>query len=104
MWQNIYDLDLRLTNRLRIDAQKPRASQLNVMSIMKKRAKKIYQGFAILISLTVIATGVAPILTHGGIFYFNWKGAAVFSPIAILVGLLLLYLVVFKWDKMLKMK
>ena len=71
---------------------------------MKKRAKKIYQGFAILISLTVISTGLAPILAQGGIFYFNWKGAVVFSTIAILVCLLLLYLVVFKWDKMLKMK
>lgn len=75
-----------------------------VMCIMRKKAKKIYQVFAILISLAVIATGVAPILTYEGVFYFNWKGAAVFSPFVILVGLLLLYLVVFKWDKLLKMK
>ena len=80
------------------------APDRTVMCTMKKRAKRIYQGFAIVISLTVISTGLAPILSHGRIFYFNWKGAAVFSPLAILVGLLLLYLVVFKWDKMLKMK
>jgi hypothetical protein len=71
---------------------------------MKKRAKKIYQGFAILIALTLTATGLSPILSEGRMFYLNWKGAAVFAPIAVIIGLFLLYLVIFKWDKMLKMK
>lgn len=71
---------------------------------MKKRAKRIYQGFAILIALTLIATGLSPILSEGRTFYLNWKGAAVFAPIAVIIGLFLLYLVIFKWEKMLKMK
>jgi hypothetical protein len=71
---------------------------------MKKRAKKIYQGFAILIALTVIATGLSPILSKGGMFYSNWRGVFVFAPIAVIVGLFLLYLAIFKWNKMLKMK
>lgn len=71
---------------------------------MKKRAKRIYQVFAILIALTLIATGLSPILSKGDMIYFNWRGAMVFAPFAILGGLLLLYVVIFKWDKMLKMK
>ena len=71
---------------------------------MKKRAKRIYQGFAILIALTLTVTGLSPIFSEGRTFYLNWKGAAVFAPIAVIIGLFLLYLVIFKWDKMLKMK
>lgn len=75
-----------------------------VLCKMKKIAKRIYQGFAILISLTLITTGLSPILFEGRTFYLNWKGATVFAPIAVIIGLFLLYLVIFKWDKMLKMK
>jgi hypothetical protein len=71
---------------------------------MKKRAKKVYQVFGIIIALTTIATGLAPLLSNGSAFYFNWKGAAVYSPIAVIIGIFLLYLVLFKWDKMLRMK
>jgi hypothetical protein len=71
---------------------------------MKKRAKRIYQGFAILIALIVIAAGLSPILSKGSMFYSNWRGALVFAPIAVILGLFLLFLVIFKWDKMLKMK
>ena len=71
---------------------------------MKKRRKRIYQGFAILIALTLIATGLSPILSKGGVFYVNWRGALVFAPITVIAGVFLLYVVIFKWDKMLKMK
>ena len=71
---------------------------------MKKRTKKIYQGFAILISLAVIATGIRPLIVKGDMFYNNWWGGLVFAPLTIIVGFLLLYLIIFKWDKMLKMK
>jgi uncharacterized membrane protein YcjF (UPF0283 family) len=71
---------------------------------MKKRAKRIYQAFAILISLAVVATGMSPLFIQGDLFYHNWWGGLVFAPITIIVGLFLLFLVIFKWDKMLKMK
>jgi len=71
---------------------------------MKKRAKRIYQGFAILIALAVITTGLRLLLFKGHMFYNNWWGGLVFSPLTIVVGLFLLYLVIFKWDKMLKTK
>ena len=71
---------------------------------MKKRRERIYQGFAILIALTLIATGLSPILSKGGVFYVNWRGALVFAPIAVIAGVFLLYVVIFKWDKMLRMK
>ena len=71
---------------------------------MKKRSKRIYQGFAILIALTVVATGLSPILSEGDMFYSNWRGALVFAPIVVIVGLSLLYLVIFKWDRIIKMK
>jgi hypothetical protein len=76
----------------------------DVLCKMKKRAKKIYQGFAILISLVLIAIGLSPILSKGEMFYSNWRGALVFAPISVIIGLFLLYLVIFNWDKMLKMK
>jgi hypothetical protein len=71
---------------------------------MKKRAKRIYQGFAILITLAVITTGLRPLLSKGDMFYNNWWGGLVFAPLTIVVGFFLLYLIIFKWDKMLKIK
>jgi len=44
---------------------------------IKIPAKKIYQVFAIIIVLTVMATGFAPLLSDGPMFYFNWKATAV---------------------------
>ena len=74
------------------------------MCKMKKRSKRIYQGFAILIALTVTATGLSAILAYGQLNYLNWRGAIVFAPFAIVGGLLFLYVAIFKWDKMIGMK
>ena len=69
---------------------------------MKKKSKKIYQSFAVLIALCVIATGLGPLLIKGDLFYSNWWGGLVFVPITIIVGIFFLYLVIFKWDKLLE--
>ncbi|MBU2578211.1 hypothetical protein KKA69_05310 [Patescibacteria group bacterium] len=69
-----------------------------------KKTKRIYQGFAVLISFAVIATGIRPLIIKNDMFYNNWWGGLVFAPLTIIVGLFLLYLVIFKWDKIMKMK
>jgi hypothetical protein len=40
-----------------------------------------------LAGLAMISLGVAPILKRGDIFYTNWFGELVFSPLAIIFGL-----------------
>jgi uncharacterized membrane protein YcjF (UPF0283 family) len=70
----------------------------------KAKPKRLWvQGFAILIALAVIATGIRPFL-KGDLFYKNWWGGLVFGPITIMAGLLFLYIVVFKWENLRKMK
>jgi hypothetical protein len=54
---------------------------------MRKRKKKLMQGFAILISLAVIATGIRSLIIRGDMFYNNWWGGLVFAPLTIIVGL-----------------
>ncbi len=62
------------------------------------------QGFAVLISLAVIATGIRSLFGEGDMHYQNSWGELVFAPVTIIVGFFFLYLVLFKWDKLLKMK
>ena len=74
------------------------------VKMMKKKFKNIcLQSFAIVIALAVITTGIRPLL-KGDYFYRNWWGGLVFGPITIIGGLLFLYVVVFKWEKLKKMK
>ncbi len=72
--------------------------------MIRNRYKKLWlQSFAGLVALAVIATGITPLL-KGGLFYKNWWGGLVFGPITIIGGLLFLYVVIFKWEKLKKMK
>ena len=71
---------------------------------MKRNAKKLFARIgAILVALMIIGTGSIPLLLKGNLFYSNWRGALVFAPLAVLVGIFLLYLILFKWDKLEKM-
>jgi hypothetical protein len=68
---------------------------------MKKKSKKILlQSFAVLIALSVITVGVGPLFLKDALFYKNVWGGLVFAPFTVAVGLLLLYIIIFKWDKM----
>jgi hypothetical protein len=68
-----------------------------------KTKKRLLQLFASLIALAVISTGVRYLMKDAS-FYQNWWGGLVFAPLTVLVGLFFLYLVIFKWDKLSKMK
>jgi len=49
----------------------------------------------LLLGLAAIALGVVPVL-RGDLFYENWWGGLVFSPIAIILGLVMILGAVFK--------
>ena len=64
----------------------------------KKTIKEILiRSFAALIALAVIATG-ARALIKDNLFYDNWWGGLVFAPLTIIIGALLLFLIIFKWE------
>jgi uncharacterized membrane protein YcjF (UPF0283 family) len=70
----------------------------------ESKLKKIFlQSFACLIALAVAATGIRHLL-KGDTSYQNWWGGLVFAPLTIIGGILLLYVVIFKWDKLRRMK
>lgn len=54
---------------------------------------RIVAGFA---GLVMISLGVAPVLKRGDIFYMNWFGGLVFSPLPIIFGLFTVGCAVFK--------
>lgn len=63
-----------------------------------KRKDKFVRVTFVFLSLFIISLG----LTHffaGDIHYSNWWGGLVFAPFTIFVGIFLLCLVVFKWEK-----
>ena len=71
---------------------------------MKKNTKKLFVRFgAILVALMIIGAGLIPLAFKGDLFYSNWRGALVFAPLAVLVGIFFLFLIVFKWEKLQKM-
>jgi len=51
----------------------------------------------ILICLAVIAKGTFSLYKSGWV-YSNYWGGLVFAPIGILVGLLFIYVIIFRWD------
>jgi len=66
--------------------------------------KKIFiRASSVLIALAVIATGIRGFV-KGSYSYNNWWGGLVFAPITVIVGLFVLYLVVFKWDSLMDTK
>ncbi|CAB5081491.1 hypothetical protein D3OALGB2SA_642 [Olavius algarvensis associated proteobacterium Delta 3] len=48
----------------------------------------------------VVGTGLIPLLLKNDLFYLNWWGGLVFAPFAVLVGIFLLYLILFKYEKL----
>ena len=58
--------------------------------------RPLYRIVAGLAGLAMISLGVAPILKRGDIFYTNWFGGLVFSPLAIIFGLFTIGCAVFK--------
>jgi hypothetical protein len=58
--------------------------------------RPLFRIVAGLVGLAMISLGVAPILKRGDIFYTNWFGELVFSPWAIIFGLLTVGCAVFK--------
>ena len=54
----------------------------------------------IVVALTVIGTGLIPLLSKGEMFYKNWWGGLVFVPLVLIVGGFFLYLVIFKYENL----
>lgn len=72
---------------------------------MKTKAKRLFiRSGLILVALMVIGTGLVPLALKGDLFYSNWWGGLVFAPLAVLGGIFFLYLVLFKYEKIEKMK
>ena len=53
-----------------------------------------------MVALMVVGTGLIPLLLKNDLFYLNWWGGLVFAPFAVLVGIFLLYLILFKYEKL----
>jgi len=49
-----------------------------------------------LVGLSILGMGLGPILKRGSLFYTNWFGELVFCPFAILVGLVIIWVALFK--------
>jgi hypothetical protein len=72
---------------------------------MKKNTKKQFERSGlVLVALMIIGTGLIPMVSKGNLFYSNWWGGLVFAPLAVLVGIFFLYIVIFKYKKISKMK
>jgi len=69
----------------------------------KKHGKILIRSGMFLVSFIVIGTGLIPLLTQKDLFYSNWWGGLVFAPITVIAGVFLLYLILFKWEKIDKM-
>jgi len=46
----------------------------------------LYRTVVLIAGLAALGLGFAPILRHGDLFYKNWFGELVFSPLAIILG------------------
>ena len=72
--------------------------------MMKKSTKQFFVRFgAILVALMITGTGSIPLVFKRDLFYSNWRGALVFAPFAVIIGIFFLYLILFKWEKLDKM-
>lgn len=69
--------------------------------LTKKTKDRIARIFAILMCLVLTAQGIVSIYKSEW-SYRNYWGGLVFGPIAILIGILLIYLLLFRWDKLQK--
>ncbi len=51
---------------------------------------------AFMAGAAVLGWGLGPILSRGSLFYTNWFGELVFTPLAIILGLLIIWGALFK--------
>ncbi len=58
--------------------------------------KPLYRGIAALAGLVLLGLGLRPILSHRDLVYTNWFGELVFSPFAIIFGLVIVWGALFK--------
>jgi succinate dehydrogenase hydrophobic anchor subunit len=58
--------------------------------------KPLYRSIAALAGLVLLGFGLATIRSHGDMVYKNWFGELMFSPFAIIFGLLILWGALFK--------
>jgi hypothetical protein len=72
---------------------------------MTKNTKKLFvrSGLA-LVALMIIGTGLIPLVLNKNLFYLNWWGGLIFAPLAVIVGIFFLYIVIFKYEKVNKMR
>ena len=76
-----------------------------MQDILKKKSKKLFiRSGLVLVALVIIGTGLIPLIFKGNLFYSNWWGGLVFAPLAVLIGIFFLYIVLFKYEKVNKMK
>jgi hypothetical protein len=54
--------------------------------------------------LMIIGTGLIPLVLNKNLFYLNWWGGLIFAPLAVIVGIFFLYIVIFKYEKVNKMR
>ena len=69
------------------------------MPVSRLRSERLARAVFMLVSLGVVLLGVQGLL-KGDLFYPNYWGGSVFGPVAITIGLLGLYLGVFRWHKL----
>jgi hypothetical protein len=65
----------------------------------KLRSERLGRALFMLVALSVPLLGVRTLL-KGDLFYSNYWGGLVFGSLAIVIGLLGLYLAVFRWRKL----
>ena len=63
-----------------------------------KKRERLARVSSVCFSLLLILTGVAALL-RGRLVYSNYWGGVVFAPFAILMGVLVIWIVVFKWHR-----
>lgn len=66
--------------------------------LTSKKRDRLARVSAVCASLLIILTGIAALL-RGNLVYSNYWGVVVFAPFAILLGVFVLWLVVFKWHR-----
>ena len=71
---------------------------------MKNKYKKMIGRFGFgAVGVTLVIFG-AITLKSGQLHYSNYWGSPVFAPISIVVGLAIILLAIFKWEKLYKIK
>lgn len=65
------------------------------------RHHNLYRLVFVILSLVLVLTGIM-YMAKGLIGWSNYWGGLVYSPFAVLVGLLLLYVGIFRWERLIR--